>query len=442
MAEAIVIEHLAGARAGQRQRFELGTTVRFGRNPASEVAFDPHRDLDASANHAELVPEGTSHVLIDRGSSNGTWVDGARIERLAVGRNRTVEVGFGEAGPRLRLFIGDPALLAAVPATIHRRAPTPSPAQVAEPRRSVAMMVQAAAEAARGKRGLERSTMFMREMVDQALHRSTRAFKTVVGVAVILGLGLIAFLVVWNVRLSRRPAAAAPAAPVGEAGPRIVRENRPALWLLASRDESGAERPFCTGFAVTHHHLVTNAHCAVEINRLRGLGHTVFAVQNGDASARGQIVAVSRHPDFKEGGGMSVDVALVEIDHELPRQVRLASRAELEKLEPGMSIYTYGFPGPLARPSAPEATLTAGTIGRLTRLDETHGTFADSLLVQHSAYAGEGTSGSPVFDTSGRVIAVNTGAYVGERSEALSGYNVAIRIDAATALMLHLGVKP
>lgn len=74
------IQHLTGSRAGTSQQVE-GTIVRMGRDPSSEVAFDPHADDAVSASHCQLVvgPQGGVSV-VDVGSSNGTLVNGQRIQ--------------------------------------------------------------------------------------------------------------------------------------------------------------------------------------------------------------------------------------------------------------------------------------------------------------------------------------------------------------------------
>ena len=93
-----------------------------------------------------------------------------------------------------------------------------------------------------------------------------------------------------------------------------------------------------------------------------------------------------------------------------------------------------------------------GVVGRVTRLDGEGGGFDEAVLIQHSAFTAEGTSGSPIFDTHGRVVAINTGAYLdddpassrdarsikpGPRlvTQALHGYNFGMRIDLALALL-------
>lgn len=121
----VVIDHIAGSRRGQRQEFPATDRIRFGRHPDCEVSFDAHRDLDASSRHAELrVGEHSSWVLVDLGSSNGTYVDGHRIAESLIAQAVPVAIEFGSGGPRIRLFVGDDAAIENLP-----------PAQVEKARR-------------------------------------------------------------------------------------------------------------------------------------------------------------------------------------------------------------------------------------------------------------------------------------------------------------------
>lgn len=118
----VVIDHVAGARRGQRQELEADKRIRFGRHPDCEVAFDPHRDIDASSRHAELRPLPNGWVLVDIGSSNGTYVDGHRVTEAAVTANTPLDLLFGPGGPRIRLFVGTEESIAALPPPILDRA--------------------------------------------------------------------------------------------------------------------------------------------------------------------------------------------------------------------------------------------------------------------------------------------------------------------------------
>jgi FHA domain len=128
-----VIDHVDGARRGQRQELAADARIRFGRHPECEVSFDAHRDIDASSRHAELRPVGDSWVLVDLGSSNGTFVEGHRSTEAPVVAGVPTMVEFGPGGPRLRLFVGDDAAIAALP-------PPPRPRRVPLYRRVVVLV--------------------------------------------------------------------------------------------------------------------------------------------------------------------------------------------------------------------------------------------------------------------------------------------------------------
>ena len=74
---------LEGALAGKR--FTVGSQpITFGRDDENDVVLT---SLLASRVHAELRPEADGYVLRDRGSSNGSWVNGERVtaQRLQPG---------------------------------------------------------------------------------------------------------------------------------------------------------------------------------------------------------------------------------------------------------------------------------------------------------------------------------------------------------------------
>ncbi len=121
----VVIDHVAGTRRGQRQDLDASKRIRFGRHPDCEVAFDPYRDIDASSRHAELRPVEGGWVLVDLGSSNGTYVDGQRATEAKVSPLQPLDLLFGPGGPRVRLFIGDDAAIRSLqPPVLDRAWPT------------------------------------------------------------------------------------------------------------------------------------------------------------------------------------------------------------------------------------------------------------------------------------------------------------------------------
>ena len=71
--------------------FEVdGTSAVIGRDPACEVAL---RDPGISRAHARMVLKGTRYVLVDAGSSNGTFVNGVRISEADIEAGDQIRVG-------------------------------------------------------------------------------------------------------------------------------------------------------------------------------------------------------------------------------------------------------------------------------------------------------------------------------------------------------------
>ena len=103
-----MVQRLSGPRRGQRVEFSAGVIIRFGRHPASDIAFDAQRDLDASSHHAELRWQNDRAHLCDVGSSNGTFITGQRVTERQVEPGEPLDIEFGRGGPRVRLLFGDP----------------------------------------------------------------------------------------------------------------------------------------------------------------------------------------------------------------------------------------------------------------------------------------------------------------------------------------------
>jgi S1-C subfamily serine protease len=91
---------LSGARAGVVV-IPAGDRLVAGRHAEAELRFDPHADLTVSAQHAEIACTGGAWYVRDLQSSNGTYVDGARISAPTPLRDGSV-ITFGTDGPRVR----------------------------------------------------------------------------------------------------------------------------------------------------------------------------------------------------------------------------------------------------------------------------------------------------------------------------------------------------
>ena len=347
-----------------------------------------------------------------------------------------------------------------------KRPPAPHPG--AEPpkhygQKTVGMMIQAAVAEARQQsdQGKSRSTAFIKAIASEAAHSSSRGLKIAVAVLAILLVialgGLVVLLIVNRMEADEarlRDRQLQQQVAQGPAGARIAAAYNGAIYLLVERGPTGVENGLCTAFAVRPDLLATNAHCVVAMERRQGTGATYFALPNG---GRGEHLAISsmwRHPGYQpEGEHPSADVGLVQIQGSAPVQVTLAPLGRVQQLGPGDEIYVYGFPGDLVNVSSPVATITNGVIGRTVAFDGTGADVQNAQLIQHSAFTSPGTSGSPIFDRDGQVIAVNAGTFrsaqqqqvmgpLGPEAQTVvteSGYKYGVRADLLASLLAGLG---
>jgi len=78
-----------GGRAGES--FEsIGEKALIGRSPECHVFLD---DVTVSRRHAELIAQGSTYMIRDLGSLNGTFVNKHRIESTALEDDDEVQIG-------------------------------------------------------------------------------------------------------------------------------------------------------------------------------------------------------------------------------------------------------------------------------------------------------------------------------------------------------------
>jgi pSer/pThr/pTyr-binding forkhead associated (FHA) protein len=76
--------------APEPQRFDLRESNVLGRAPANEIVVD---DPNVSRRHCKLARDGNRWVLTDLGSTNGTWLDAARVKRYALRDGEAFYIG-------------------------------------------------------------------------------------------------------------------------------------------------------------------------------------------------------------------------------------------------------------------------------------------------------------------------------------------------------------
>jgi hypothetical protein len=518
----IVCRILSGATAGQVFELDATSVIRFGRRPDNDVPFDAHQDLDVSGYHADIREAVDGYYLHDLESANGTFVGGMRVEKLRLASEQEVSFGLNGPRIHLSLKPGLSLVEPQPPVATATPAPVATPVAAATPAASVdipstgqaiasemgaekkvgantvAMMIDAALLKSRAGKGgkVGKSTVFLRSMINQSVTRSTRRFRVVAILLVALLVGTVAgFLLLRHFEkqeseestaLLRKQMASlmkeqGSASSSGEkkllakkllelnkelqassplfAGKKIAQNFEKAIFLIAMKRKGGEGRGYCTAFAIRSKVLATNAHCIKALDKFAAKGLSSFVVMNNHPTKRYEIRKSVAHPSYhKPRGTISRDVGLLYLKKAVPVTVILGAEKEFYSLGSGDVMYTYGFPGRLARVSSPAATLVQGVIGRVTRLDGDIGDKRANKLIQHSAFTSGGTSGSPIFNTAGNVVAINAGGYVepgslqvmspdtGKKKEMrvaqkLAGYNFGIRIDVLGELMARQGIS-
>ena len=205
--------------------------------------------------------------------------------------------------------------------------------------------------------------------------------------------------------------------------PDVLSENRVSEAVYAIGyylPADGGAYVIGTGFAAYFTNaLWTNAHVAIGLrDRLVSISHLQpipFAVQSGTvigSSGTYVLTGYDIHPEY-DGTASSPDVASIDIhiDGALPVLLDLLPREFATELQVAQPIATMGFPGEVNHPYtvAPIATFKEGTISALRpfRVNDPDTSPANTTFVQHNLDLSAGTSGSPIIDQVGSVIAMN-----------------------------------
>ena len=432
-----------GARAGHWASFDTAP-IGIGRHPQSELQLDGDRDLDVSARHAEIISREGHFELRDVGSTNGTFVNGVRVASPRELRDGDV-ITLGPDGPRIIVGLSHGA--------------APAPTRISAPR--------AATQTTGGKGG-----------------RAAVA----AGLVAVLGLGAAYWL---GARESRAQAASVDALTRHADSLRAVYDRDVGTLsgrlagldsaLLRARAESEALRSSLRGEvgagagassgstaleqAERRHQAILTA-TAVDYPSIAGANGgavVLIAVEmtdgrsftgSGFGVSEDGLVVTNRHLLESPDGATVRRIAVIYSDTRawLPaRVVRRSSADDLALLRverrgpfpvverlgraaaaPGVGApvaiigYPLGVETPMDGSSdriTARATLGAGMVSKV----------ADGV-VQIDAFAGEGSSGSPVFDGTGAVVGV---VYGGARASggrivyAVPGDRVAVLLQDA-----------
>ena len=193
---------------------------------------------------------------------------------------------------------------------------------------------------------------------------------------------------------------------------------RAAASVFAVVSDEGTRRAVIgTAFAIdADGRLATNAHVAEAVRRRRAL-----AIR-GDTYESRRIADVVVHPEWKPGS-IRNDVALLRLENGEPLvPLPLAAVGVFTTLRRGTALTSFGFPAASTGAQRPRGRLSVDVVGDL------RGDYLEAGLS-----IAPGTSGSPVFDEAGDVVAIVAGGdFVKEQDGALvpSGSRVNWAISA------------
>ena len=415
----------SGSRAGQSQSFDK-SVIAIGRHPLSDLRFDAHVDIDVSTRHAEIRQVENRYVIIDNQSTNGTFVNGARIERGGTRELKNGDViGFGNHGPTVAVSIG--SMVSSTAPTVQAASPVAGSVPVKAPQPRVGTGERVAAAVRQQTRMLKIAMsigvivliavggglywMGHREaqQSEEKLRNATAAYeessrRLQAQVASMNDTTLINTLRRQHDSLVRLAQAAHGDEAVAVQKslqqhqdmaraldqmnlPAVHDSNNKAVALIHS--DIGNTRIEATGFGVTAKGgVITNRHVVIDSagNHSRRI---VVKFADTDTWHAARIVR-----SYPVGG---VDLALLQIEDagQFPTVKGVAPSASVPV---GGTIASLGFPlgsdtpmdGAMAR-----TTLTPGTVSK---------SIPDVLQI--ASFATHGSSGSPVFDSRGDVVGV------------------------------------
>jgi S1-C subfamily serine protease len=406
----IEIRILRGARQGQAQSFDQ-PVITIGRHASNDLRFDAQQDLDVSSHHAELRRQADGGwAIADKGSTNGTFVNGARVgadTKLSNGDTVT----FGPAGPKIAVQFAGPraATEVRVAAAVKKQTKTLRNALVGAVVVLGALGLgaywvghnQSAKQIADLKALLAQSDSINAQLVTQSSEIGDTAFtRTVQQRADSLSQLVAARDKATSEKKDAREVdslhreiqrLSGSQQAVADMGlPQIRKNNDPAVALLRMR--LGGSPFGATAFSVSSSGvLVTSRHNVVFDD---GSPATDLEVQFTNTSTRhkAHVVLVSKDS--------AVDLAILQIDAPGPFPV-VSGVSRDGAVVAGGTLASIGFPrprelamdGPLAKPQ--------GVPGFVSRK-------ADTLFIT-GIWAEPGSSGSPVFDGRGIVVGVISG---------------------------------
>lgn len=421
------------------ERIELDKfPFRLGRGDDNDYRFGDSA-IGVSACHAQILQRDGRLFIEDTNSTNGTLVDGKRIDGPTEITTRSV-IGLGRKGPRMRVLGADqqPAgtIVDSIDSVDGAEAPT-GPGEVG---------------ASGQKQGVGLNTLV--RYVDQARSVERRRVTRVVGGSGVLAL-LLTIGLFWWLR--------------GDSGDVAwIDAYRDRVWMVCTRTDLDGRTSYNaqgTAWSYRPGQLATNSHVADLLAGLRRDQRLVARAVRGGNVVEVGISAVTKHPAYDLFGKAwstyppwldkhvahpvgQFDVALLTIrDEDRAAQgepLPVATADQSAKVRQGQELHYLGYPSENknANPERPDLHYLTGKCTKLSDAWWAPASRFDVEGIVSVQFPGAGgASGGPLFDRSGRVIGllaagdVTSSGAGGRSSEGIiHGANVALlrEVDGST----------
>ena len=168
--------------------------IRIGRGLGNDIVFNDEPNV--SVNHVEIRRVDGSYRLYDLQSTNGTYVNGERVTETVIQPPTTIRLG--TSGPELDFVLEDAradpdqTVVATVQIADHSHDSGAVP-PISQEHETLVSTAVARARRARSRGAFDQTGMFMRAMLSEALHRSTRKLKIAIFILVIVLAGVSAY---------------------------------------------------------------------------------------------------------------------------------------------------------------------------------------------------------------------------------------------------------
>ncbi|MGI8989457.1 MAG: FHA domain-containing protein [Bryobacteraceae bacterium] len=190
---------VSGPLAGSRYPVHNAIT-RIGRSPQNDVPIEEAAVV--SLRHAEIRKDESGYTIRDLNSTNGTYINGVRIEQGRLQPPCAIQLGAG--GPQLSFSVDKSS-----PVDLNRTLEAPARSKILGVGEHRDLVAEALARVRRARwrgDGRDRRLAILQELVRKAVHRSRRKFKIAIVflVSAVLGLAAFSFRQIRELRSEKR----------------------------------------------------------------------------------------------------------------------------------------------------------------------------------------------------------------------------------------------